>query len=161
MLKYVFCVAALFFDNTYSFCAPGCNDNLIGNSICNQECNNIDCNYDAGDCSIYLRGNYFEPEFESHNFSVQSSNSFNSGSCNLTTCPNIFFDDCNTLQKHTNKWCNYDNDDHENDFCCAKYHTDCCEYDTLYVFLASLSFFIVVICCGYGTFKMFIDCCGD
>ena len=37
-----------------SFLVPGC-DNvvLVGNSFCNDETNNMDCNYDGGDCCGY------------------------------------------------------------------------------------------------------------
>ena len=187
MFKSILCITTLFFgksssslsssllSSTTSVCAPGCNNNLIGDSHCDSYCNNIYCNFDGGDCNPNLRGDFppimnaqdindindindmydiyyndfynkdkkndkkndknidanIDANIDTDNTqnTLSLSNTFNSGSCNLTDCPNIFFDDCNSLQKHTSKWCNYDNDDHENDFCCAKYHTDCCEYD--------------------------------
>lgn len=180
MIKSFFYVAVLLFDKTIATCSPGCNEQFIGDYKCDIECNNSYCDFDGGDC---LDMNYLDNTNDSNNtydtnntnntnvinefysqdyFSIFGSNTgSNTGSCNLTNCPNLFFDDCNTLQKHTNKWCNFDDDDHNYDICCAKYHTDCCEYDTLAVFIASFSFFLIIICSCYGVFKIFSDCCDE
>jgi hypothetical protein len=32
-------------------CAPGCSADLLANGVCESECNNNECGYDAGDCS--------------------------------------------------------------------------------------------------------------
>ena len=180
MLKSFFCIVALFVDNTFSTCAPNCEETFIGNFICDIECNNTFCDYDGGDClKEVFTINKFENENENENevnkfslnFNFNSSNSYNynynndndndNGSCNLTSCSNLFFDDCNVLQKYTNKWCNFDNDDRIYDICCAKYNTDCCEYKAIPVFLVSLWFLIMIICSCYGLFKLLSDCCGD
>jgi len=147
MFKSLFFMTVLFFDKTLSICSPGCNDNYIGDLNCDDKCNNIFCDYDGGDC------------LSEDNFIVNNEGS--AESCNVTECSNIFFDDCNILQKYTNNWCNLDNDDSEYDMCCAKYQTDCCEYEPLSVSLASISFVILIICSCYGSFKILVDCCGD
>ena len=36
------------------FCASGCFEDMIGNGVCNQECNNKNCNYDLKDCGCSL-----------------------------------------------------------------------------------------------------------
>ena len=188
MIKSFIYMTALLFDKTIATCSPECNEQFIGNYVCDIECNNSFCNFDGGDCldmdyfydtnitnivndtnntnitnitNITSIVNDTTNEFYSQEFYyiLNSNTGSNTGSCNLTSCPNLFFDDCNILQKYTNKWCNFDDDDHNYDICCAKYQTDCCEYDILSVFLASFSFFIIIICSCYGVFKMFSICC--
>lgn len=179
MIKTFFYLSALIFDKTNAICSPGCNEQFIGDYVCDIECNNSNCDFDGGDCldMIYLydtsvanNTNYTKianytnlsndtNEFHSQEFYyiLDSNYGSNTGSCNLTNCPNLFFDDCNILQKYTKKWCNFDDDDHDYDICCAKYNTDCCKYDILAVFLASFSFCFIMICSCYGTFKIFSD----
>ena len=181
MLKSFFYVAALLFDKTIATCSPGCNEQFIGDYVCDIECNNSYCNFDGGDCvnmnylydvnvtnstnisTVKNNTNNTKVDFYSEEFYDIFDTNFgsNTGSCNLTNCPNLFFDDCNILQKYTNKWCNFDDDDHNYDICCSKYHTDCCEYDALAVFLAAFSFTLVIICSCYGMFKMFSVCCDE
>ena len=184
MLKSFFYVAALLFDKTIATCSPGCNEQFIGDYVCDIECNNSYCNFDGGDCvnmnylydvnvtnvtnsanisTVINNINNTNVDFYSEEFYDIFDTNFgsNTGSCNLTNCPNLFFDDCNILQKYTNKWCNFDDDDHNYDICCSKYHTDCCEYDALAVFLAAFSFTLVIICSCYGMFKMFSVCCDE
>ena len=37
----------------YSFLVLGCNNiELVGDGFCNDEANNVDCNYDGGDCCL-------------------------------------------------------------------------------------------------------------
>ena len=37
----------------FSFSVPGCtNVAMVGNGFCNDETNNVDCNYDGGDCCV-------------------------------------------------------------------------------------------------------------
>ena len=160
-------MTALLFDKTIATCSPGCNEQFIGDYLCDIECNNSFCDFDGGDC---LDMDYFydtnntnitNDTYQEFYYILNSNTDSNTGSCNLTSCPNLFFDDCNILQKYTNKWCNFDDDDHNYDICCAKYHTDCCEYDELSVFLASFSFFLIIICSFYGAFKMFSACCDE
>ena len=168
MIKTFIYLTALFFDKSIATCSPGCNEQFIGDYVCDIECNYSYCDFDGGDC---LDMNYL---YDSNDTNVINDtnntnviNEFyytfdsNTGSCNLTNCPNLFFDDCNILQKYTNKWCDFDDDDHNYDICCAKYHTDCCEYDNVAVFLASCSFFLIIVCSCYGVFKKFSDCCDD
>jgi hypothetical protein len=171
-------MTALFFDKTIANCSAGCNEELIGDFFCNMECNNSLCDFDGGDClDINIENNtnftndntnftndntnFTNDNLEEYYHILDSNIGSNTGSCNLTSCPNLFFDDCNILQKYTDKWCNFDDDDHNYDICCAKYHTDCCEYDVLAVFLASFSFFLLVICSFYGVFKMVYVCCDE
>lgn len=180
MIKSFFYVTALLFDKTIATCSPGCNEQFIGDYVCDIECNNSYCDFDGGDCldMDYLYDTNYTNTTNTTNVTnvINTTNDFysqefynifdtnigsNTGSCNLTNCPNLFFDDCNILQKYTNKWCNFDEDDHDYDICCAKYHTDCCEYDILAVFLASFSFFLIIICSCYGVFKMFSVCCDE
>jgi hypothetical protein len=177
MIKSLFYVAALLFGKTIATCSPSCNEQFIGNNICDIECNNSYCDFDGGDCLdvnysydtnttsiIYTTNNtnntndFYSQEFD---YIFDTNIGSNTGSCNLTSCPNLFFDDCNILQKYTNNWCNFDEDDHNYDICCAKYHTDCCENDMFAVFLASFSFILIIICSCYGIFKMFSDCCDE
>ena len=204
MIKSFFYVTALLFDKTIATCSPGCNEQFIGDYVCDIECNNSYCDFDGGDCldmdylyDINVTNTTNTTTISNYTSIVNTTNTTNvtntintintinttntindfysqefydmfdtdigsnTGSCNLTNCPNLFFDDCNILQKYTNKWCNFDEDDHDYDICCAKYHTDCCEYDVLAVFLASFSFFLIIICSCYGMFKMFSVCCDE
>ena len=160
-------MTALLFDKTIATCSPGCNEQFIGDYLCDIECNNSFCDFDGGDC---LDMDYFydtnntnitNDTYQEFYYILNSNTDSNTGSCNLTSCPNLFFDDCNILQKYTNKWCNFDDDDHNYDICCAKYHTDCCEYDVLAVLLASFSFTLIIIYSCYGMFKMFSVCCDE
>lgn len=159
MLKTIIIIFPFLFDNTIATCSPGCNETLIGNSNCDTECNNTYCNFDGGDC-LYLLEINNNTNNEIYN-SILFYDTVNTESCNLTNCPNLFFDDCNILQTHTTKWCNFDNDDHNYDICCAKYHTDCCQYNLLSVFIASICFIFIILCGCYGAFKIVSNCFDD
>jgi len=164
MLKSVFYVTVLLSGKTIATCSSGCNEQLIGDYVCNMECNNTFCDFDGGDC---LDMNYFYNTNEitgtNNTNDINNTNDYSQqyyyivgsikDSCNLSNCPNLFFDDCEILQKHTNKWCNFDDKDHTYDICCAKNHTDCCENDLWTVILVSLSLFLLLISSCYRLFS--------
>ncbi|KAH8740696.1 notch receptor protein [Cryptosporidium ryanae] len=92
----------LFSDFDYNYCF--CDKELLGNNICNVECNNIECNMDNGDClhrcnsrciNIWLGDGQCDP------------------SCDTKEC---FFDkgDCKSCSKNCRTWmigngiCDYD-----------------------------------------------------
>lgn len=39
-------------------CAPGCTSSMLGNSLCEEVCNNYDCKFDSGDCATCTDGCY-------------------------------------------------------------------------------------------------------
>lgn len=161
MLLSVFYVVAFLFHKTIATCSPDCNEQFIGNYICDIECNNTYCDFDGGDClntDLFYGLNMFNSQNIYYMF--DSNNGFNTGSCNLTNCHNLFFDDCNVLQTYTNKWCNFDNNNKINDICCAKDPTDCCKYDNYTVLLITFSLLILLIFWScYGGYQLFSICC--
>lgn len=50
MIKSFFYLTVLLFDKTIAICSPGCKEQLIGNYVCDIECNNSYCDFDGGDC---------------------------------------------------------------------------------------------------------------
>jgi hypothetical protein len=50
--------------------------------------------------------------------------------CNVFTCPQVWDGQCGAFKKETDKWCDYDYDDHyDGRVCCAADFNDCCQDD--------------------------------
>lgn len=125
-------------------CAPDCNQYLIGNSNCDTPCNNINCDYDGGDC---LTNNTVLASMET---------------CNIPECSNVFFVDCAFYESYTDKWCSFSDDDDSNpDICCSKLQTDCCAYNNSVIIPLSITFFVAFFFFIYGCITAYGKCCAE
>lgn len=108
------------FDNgecEFECSATGCTK-LLSDGVCDNECNNIQCGYDFGDCS-YCSNGCTQIEYESQSADIDCKNAL----CNYNNKLNECASGCNVDMLHNgicnseckNAECNFDSDDCKNE----------------------------------------------